>query len=142
MRQFLAVLLITALIGIAATGLRMEAGAQLTPDAQSDNVYAWAVLKSNIDGKKFLRLQYKDGRILEIGITHIVKANYYPKEWAKQMGLKHPYVELSVMGKDSRVDFLDEGDAFELFEAMSGGNDEVLIKSTNYEVKPSGKETP
>ena len=101
-------------------------------------MFAWAVLKSDLTDQKFLRIEYRDGRIMEVGLNHIVKANYYPLSWARLMGLENPYVDLSIMGRDTRLDFLKEGDAMELYEQMTGDGDEVIYKSENYGKKESG----
>lgn len=103
---------------VASEGDRIDAqglniGGDYTPSS-----FEWFETQSREEKNDMLLLYYEDGRRVVIRQSSVTMMRFYPREISKGLGIDAPHAQLTVGGKQVRIDLPTDAEAITFFETL------------------------
>lgn len=98
---FIVCVWVALFIGLAVVGRP----AQL-PEVKPVN-FQWALFHGKFSEGPYFTLRFEDGRVYVFREASITSAKLFPPEWAKELNMKHTFIEIVCGGQGTRIDVAD-----------------------------------
>ena len=104
---------------VASQGERLDAQFEsASVEDYHPSSFEWFTTTASEEKGEILLIYYEDGRKIVIRAAQISMMRFYPREISKGLGIDAPHAQLTVGGKQVRIDLPTDAEAITFFKTL------------------------